>query len=466
MNRFQLRRIGVASEQADARPTLRDCLESVIPVADGLMRDVLNGLASFGAGQKYYSAFAGPMPVSKEMTDRLCCQAPVVTETFVTQLKLGIYSSQSQEFIDRLTAPAVDLQLLSNEQIDAGIEFALALQEVSRCVDDALAPLDALISGLSGWVTVQPMLNPLKAEVFVHAMLVCLRRHVPDQTARTALLVPCAGLLGVSLRQLYSEICAWLRSHGVEPAWPAGTCFGGGNSALEKGLNNSVSRTLALLGKLQKLLSGPAESGDHGSAEPDFLPTVPFSCVALEDLKLMGPMMRRLAQRGKQVLDAAATPDAPAQGISVELISVRQSSRQLDQEVVHLMLDHLMQDERLLPAVRDLISRMEPALLLLAGTDPRFFSHRQHPARQLLEWLIGRSLGYRSENDPLFQRFFASAKGAVMALKARDGDAALFAAVLRKLQADWRWDEMTRPQSDDFEPRQFDDRNQPWVAQT
>ena len=45
MKKFLLGRIGVANEQSSARPTMHDCIEAVIPQADTLMRDVLNGLA-------------------------------------------------------------------------------------------------------------------------------------------------------------------------------------------------------------------------------------------------------------------------------------------------------------------------------------------------------------------------------------------------------------------------------------
>jgi hypothetical protein len=37
-------------------------------------------------------------------------------------------------------------------------------------VDDTLPPLDALISTMLGWRTIQPGLNPMRPDVFVRAL--------------------------------------------------------------------------------------------------------------------------------------------------------------------------------------------------------------------------------------------------------------------------------------------------------
>jgi hypothetical protein len=68
--------------------------------------------------------------------------------------------------------------------------------------------------------------------------------------------------------------------------------------------------------------------------------------------------------------------------------------RQLGDEVIHMMLDNLGRDERLLPDVRALLQSLEPVLLKLSQADPRFFSERQHPARLFLDRLTHRSLAF------------------------------------------------------------------------
>ena len=448
MKKFLLRRIGVADDRSSARPSLHDCIEVVLQQADTLMGDVLEGLAASTTPVKGKDkgTFGGYSTANKTSIDLLCSQAPAVKKTFAAQLRLGIYNSGSPDFAEQPLVRFEDLQLLDSKQIDASIEFALAQQEVSRCVDDVLPALNALISSLLGWITVQPQLNPLKPDAFVRALQACLVQHVPDEQARAALITPAAGLLGVSLHQLYREICGWLRSQGVEAASPVGTPIGGGSLAQGKGAETSVARTLLTLDKLRRLLSGELDSGLGNSGKQDFMHTVPASYVALEDMKLVEPMMRRLAQRASLPADEGPKVDASAQQIVREPTQGKQLGKQLGEEVVRMMIDNLMQDDRLLPKVRELIKTLEPVLLALSQADARFFSERQHPARQFLDRLTHRSLGYTSENDEGFFRFLKSISEAIGVLTGGDGESASFAQLLRELEAGWTRDETAQRQ--------------------
>ena len=438
MKKFLLRRIGVADDRSSARPSLHDCIEIVLLQADNLMDDVLEGLAASTAQPKSKISFGHHSLISKTVTDLLCSQAPAVKKTFVAELRVSIYNSGSQDFAEQPLVRFEDLQLLDSKQIDASIEFAMAQQEVSRCVDDVLPSVNALISNLLGWITVQPQLNPLKPDVFVRALQACLMQYSPDEQVRTALITPAAGLLGVSLHQLYREVCDWLWSQGVEPATPMGTPVGGASAARGRGAENSVGRSVVTLDKLRKLLSGEL---DGSPGRQDFLHTVPASYVALEDMKLVEPMLKRLAQRASLSAQAGEKAEASGRQIVREPTQGKQLGRQLGEEVVRMMLDNLMQDGRLLLGVRELIKTLEPVLLTLSQADPRFFSERQHPARQFLDRVTHRSLGFTSPNDDGFLRFLKSIADAVDVLTDGNGEADSFDRVLRELEAGWTFDE-------------------------
>ena len=441
MKKLLLQTLGVMNDRPGVRPTLTDCIEIVLLQADTLIGDVLDGLAASSAGARSQSKgktrSAVHSPVGQTVTDFLSDQAADVKQTFSAQLRLGIYNGGLQDPAEQPLVRFEDLQLLDSKQIDASIEYALAQQEVARCVEDVLPSLNALVSSLLGWITVQPQLNPLKPETFVRALLACLMRHAPSEPARAALITPAAGLLGVGLHQLYAEVCDWLRSHGVEPATPVGM-MSGVATPRGKGAENAVGRTLLTLDKLRKLLSGELDSG---LGVPDFLHTVPASFVALEDMKLVEPMMRRLAQRASLPPPVQPKVDGPGPQIMREPTQAKLLGRQLGEEVVRMMFDNLMQDERLLPKVRELIKTLEPVLLTLAQSDPRFFSERQHPARQFLDRLTHRSLGYAFESDAGFLRFLKSVASASGDLIAGDADATAFAQVLQGLDAGWTQDD-------------------------
>ena len=228
----------------------------------------------------------------------------------------------------------------------------------------------------------------------------------------------------------------------------------GAGATAARGASSSLSRTVATFDRLRHLLSGQAQ-GQLGGAQ-DFLPTVPFSYVALEELKLIKPMMQRLSQRESPVEKADVAQKGTGRGIVLEQARLRQLSRQLGEEVVRLMLDKLTQDERLVPSVRRLALGLESVMLGIAGSDPRYFSDHQHPARQVLDWLVSRGLCFRSDDDPGLPGFLGSASAALHVLRSPGADAARFATVLGELQSEWAPDQGMLVGSIDIETSQWE----------
>ena len=156
--------------------------------------------------------------------------------------------------------------------------------------------------------------------------------------------------------------------------------------------------------------------------------------------------MRRLAQRVHLPSRSGLNEEGLDQAIVRESDAGKQLGQQLGLEVVRMMLENLMQDERLLPKVRELIQALEPVLMSLSQSDPRFFSERQHPARQFLDRITHQSLAYTSENDQGFSRFLLSTVDAVTTVTREGGDATSFTRELLKLEAGWFHDENAQRQ--------------------
>ncbi len=443
MKKFMLRRLGVAHEPGSFKPSLQDCIEAVLEQSDTLVDDVLSGLKASLSQTRSKSVQIVPNPSVKATIERLYANGDAFKDTFAEKLRISLYGGDTQ----RLQGQPLrfdDFQFLEEEQIDANIEFALTQQEIAMAVDDALPTLNALMSSLLGWMTVQPHLNPLKPESFVFALRESLLEHVPSDEARTSLMTPAAGMLGIAMRQLYKEVSEWLRSQGVEPVGPVQ--HQGAAHGTQKTGENSVTRTLLTLDKLRRLLSGELDMGPLNGNIKDFTHTVPASFVALEDMKLMEPMMKRLAERASQA--AAIAPKATSQDmLSGERSDQRQKSkskklgRELGEEVVRMMLENLAQDHRMLGGVRKSLKLMEPVLITLSQSDARFFSERQHPARQFMDKMTNRSLAFTSEDQPGYAHFQKNLEKAVTILGNSPGDANTFAQVLTKLEAVWAKDE-------------------------
>jgi hypothetical protein len=442
MKKFMLRRLGVAHEPGSFKPSLQDCIEAVLEQSDTLVDDVLSGLKA-SLTQTRSKSVQVVNPSAKPTIERLCASADAVKATFSEKLRSALYGGDTQRTQGQ-PLRFDDFQFLEEEQIDANIEFALTQQEISLAVDDALPTLNALMSSLLGWMTVQPHLNPLKPESFVYALRETLQEHVPSDEARTSLMTPAAGMLGIAMRQLYKEVSEWLRSQGVEPVGPVQ--HQGAAQGSQKTGESSVTRTLLTLDKLRRLLSGELDMGPLNGNIKDFTHTVPASFVALEDMKLMEPMMKRLAERASQA--AAVAPKAsPKDMLEGERAEPRDKSkskklgRELGEEVVRMMLENLSNDHRMLGGVRKSLKLMEPVLITLSQSDARFFSERQHPARQFMDKMTSRSLAFTSQDQPGYAHFQKTLEKSVNILINGPGDAATFAHVLRKLEAVWAKEE-------------------------
>ncbi|MDO9030913.1 MAG: DUF1631 family protein [Hydrogenophaga sp.] len=200
-----------------------------------------------------------------------------------------------------------------------------------------------------------------------------------------------------------------------------------GNTA--KGSGGSQKDILLTVNQLRRLLAGeldpnqPEEkseasfaerfrrefesSGESHSARPEFNPTVPAAFEALQEMKQVDQVMKRLAERNKAG-PAADRAAAKGQGGGT-LEQLRRQAKGVGQslglEVVNLMVENIASDARLLPPVQQAVREVEPALLRLALIDPRFFSDKQHPARRLLEQMTQRSLAWESVDAPGFKAF-------------------------------------------------------------
>jgi hypothetical protein len=439
MKKYILRRLGVAHDPGRAKPTLQGCLEAVLEQSDALMDDILEGLQASVAPKKDRNVLPQKSPLGTEAVEVFCAQRTAVKVTFAKALRSAIYGGNKQRLSAQPLVRFDDFQFLEQEQIDANIEFALTQQEVMLAVESVMPTLNALVSNLLGLVSVHAHLNPLKPESFVFALRETLAEHLPKEALRASVITPAAGLLGIHLCSLYKDVADWLRSQGIEAAGPIGPSSNQ-HGVKVKAPENAVTRTLLTLDKLRKLLSGELEMAQQAGSAGDFMHTVPASYVALEDMQLIEPMMKRLTERAKQ--SVARNPEAlvsteAAKGILREQAQRKNLGHQLGEEVLRLMLENLMQDRRLLASVRKSLSAMEPFLLKLSQSDARFFSDRQHPARQFLDKMTHRSLAFSSQDEPGFTIFHQVFERCIAEISASECDAAAFAKVLGKLEENW-----------------------------
>jgi hypothetical protein len=426
-------RLGVSDDPTAFQPSLNDCLEAMLQQADLLVTDMLGGLvaACASTGPRRIPGFQEP--AIKSAVGALSADSRAVCASYRAELTRILYEGGGKEQVNTELLRFEDLRLFEDAELDQSIEVARAQQQVSLAVDDVLPALDALMSTLLGWRTIQPGLNPLRPEGFVRALQSCLQLHVPDAPVREALIAPAAGLLGANLRRLYRELSDYLRSCGVEPAVPIGGRMQKGGGSSGSPVADSISKTLLTLDRLRKLLAGDFDARPR----PDFLYTVPASMALLQDMKQVDVLVQKLEQRPKPPAptappDMLAVPEPPAADSAAPHLG-----HQLGEEVVRLMFDNLAQDQRLLPEFKRQLKAIEPAVLKLTQEDSRFFSDRTHPARQFLDRITQRSLAFSSESDAGWRRFLMTVEDAVRWLGGKVVDADTFGELMDHLHEKW-----------------------------
>lgn len=391
-----------------------------------------------------------------------------------------------------------ELELMDESQISESVERARARQILVSAVEGPLADLDALVCAAQGLERVQPDQNPLRPDVFLQALqTVVSQMQVTDQV-RHDWIGPMAQALGRELRTLYLAQVEQLRHSGVQPvgyamrqtdgqvlyvapaASDASPGFAADNEFATAAAGSADS--LLTLDRLRRLLlgelnesaaPGPAPAfpdatdatgmtGVTGAPEDfaerfarefdglddlprvdppatDFAMTVPAAFEALQEMNQVGQMMERLGTPRPPTASGdhppAATPRQHAGGLG----------QALSMEVVALMVDNIARDTRLLWPVQQFVRAMEPALMQLALADPRFFSHKEHPARRLLQDLTERSLAFDSTEDTGFQSFMRSLMNiagplATATIEGPDD----FEQVLQQLHAKWADSEKER----------------------
>ncbi len=290
------------------------------------------------------------------------------------------------------------LELMGDDQMQESVDLLRLQQMVLAEVERDLAELNALICAVQGLRVVQADRNPLRPEVYVRSLrTVTLQSPVPP-AIRMRWMEHLGEAMAPELARVYEDLSMMLRSNGVTPAGFVATPSPDTRPAP---LSAAAASKLNVK-DLRRLLSGdfddPVIAGVTSPVEStDFSLTMPAAFEALQEMRAVDKVMRRMQQRG--------TPDDP-----------RAAARALGQEVVNLMVENIATDKRLLAPVQQAVRDLQPALQRLALQDPRFFSDRKHPARRLLDQMTQRSLAWQAEDAPGFAAFIEPLRQAVEAL--------------------------------------------------
>jgi len=314
------------------------------------------------------------------------------------------------------------------ELVRAGAELEYAVRAELARLESAFAAAQLTPRG-------DAQRHPLRPDVYVRSIHRLARQSPVSPVVRRRWLRHLPVLLAPELARTYTAIAQRLQPADASlPPMPA---------VPQEELDRDTQLTIR---ELRKLLAGePGEDArEPGVAEADtgFAQTVPAALEMVQGMRKVDQLMLQLRQR------QAALPGRERDSLEAFREALRQQARRpaqaLGLEVMHLMVGNLAADPRLLPGVGAVVRELEPPLLRLALSDPRFFSDREHAARRLLQEITQRSLAWSSPHEPGFAEFLDTLHQATDALlDARVGDADPFEIALLALQGAW----------DDAQPR-------------
>jgi hypothetical protein len=391
------------------------------------------------------------------------------------------------------------LELMDESHVLISVVHARMQQVVVLAVEASLSELNTLVCATLGLTAVQAERNPLRPEIYIKALTETVGQTNATTAQQLDWLAAMSVQLSLELNALYIALNANLRAQGVVSAGFAVTQPASGRLGVGRGIAQIVSpyeatkpigvtsppnlapeikpttstahsvplvrhkdEALLTLDRLRRLLSGELDSPapvdrlgqfaqqfarqfergeDVDSDEPgtDFDSTVPAALEALTEMKQVDRVVGALQQRQglAHSKEATGADRATAQRHEIQR-GAKNVAQALSAEVVALMVENMARDPRLLAPVQGVIQSLEPALLRLSLADPRFFTDKHHPARQLLQEITHRSLAFQSVVSGGFDDFLQEVVSAVSMLESETiSDYEPFERVLLGLQDSW-----------------------------
>ena len=226
------------------------------------------------------------------------------------------------------------LELMNESQVEEKMELARALSSISTEVDPKQKQLNALMSTVQGYKSIQPERNPLRPESYLDALVELFKQSEVGPDVRVDWLQCMGPDLGRALNDEYTRWITVLKTGGVKGASYAlasgsareGAAAGasGGQSRHSEGLDPTPYADARLTVKqLRRLVMGEFDmrrdgdegnpsmvpaSGDRRKRGKAFENTIPAALETLEEMHQVEDAMQRLARRSGTVGAPAVQP--------------------------------------------------------------------------------------------------------------------------------------------------------------
>jgi hypothetical protein len=314
-----------------------------------------------------------------------------------------------------------ELSLLDPDDLEVSLAVDSMANAIFNACSEELFALDQRVGLLINDPDMVKGSNPLGPETISKAVMDVLNAQRVPIKQRLLLASLLSRFMPERVRGIYQEINHQLSERNVLPTIRVGQRRSGvdRSSAIAGPLDMAAGGD-DLLGVLQRLLSGNLAALGT-SPVPIAGPELPDGFLTAKPVvKQPGTLIQALNQlQHGHVEDMAMTGiDAAAFGngrVNV-LRDLRGSSmagmmKPLDNmtlDIVAMVFDYIFGDARIPDAIKALLGRLQIPMLKVAMLDKSFFSHKNHPARRLLDGLadaaIGWDAGAEGHEDGLYRK--------------------------------------------------------------
>jgi hypothetical protein len=317
----------------------------------------------------------------------------------------------------------VELSLVSDSIIESGIAIDRLAKGVKNAVDnEQMLGIRARLGVLVGRDTLEDGDNPLAPEVIFEALKLACSDIPGDRDLKRTLLEAFQPYLQRSISQVYQAVNQSLITHEILPRIRhavQSTADPMGASQRMMGLGNSQRMSnLSQTGRMGSFGPGSSSSGGErsgwlGGSNGNEQATIAAllnglsqgqASARVESLRMMADPTRFTEGQGAvpvnlQLLDALAglqteanlsasagfLPPNYLRTLDSALVSQGTPLDQVTIELVSVVFDFLNKNDKLAPAIKGQISRLQIVAVKAALLDRSFFARREHPMRRFLD---------------------------------------------------------------------------------
>lgn len=367
-----------------------------------------------------------------ELVQTLPKHRPTFVQTFAEALRQAVLADMNGTEIATTSTISArrGLELMDETRVETDIEISGAAQLIAGSAEWEMRELQTFTATLAGQTHVTSDTNPLRPLAYARALwdAACVVTSSPVQ--RAILLRTSAGVMSGQLKKSWAAACTRLEAQGVEPGLYRTVVLAQGPM-----VPRTPTHDLTQPGALEEILSSMP-----GSSSPQPPSAGPLKRV----MNAQSPAFEQALSKLEGLLTRAGTPGAAPASTSPQLREHRanllaSTPATIDRQIVELLtrlFETVLSDERLPPAFRSVIARLQVSALRVALVDAGMVQAHDHPVWRLMNRIGTAAETYTRTTDPRWVALLAYCESLVDDIqRAPVQDAQLYRLSLSRLDA-------------------------------